>query len=105
MNVLHNFNIKEREKIMNKTEFYEAVAKSAGESKVVTAKILAAHNQVIMKMLKKGETVQDTGFGTWSPVKRSARNGRNPATGKTIKIAACKAPKFKAGKVLKDALR
>ena len=90
---------------MNKTEYYEAVAKLAGESKVTTAKVLSASKQVIVKMLKKNESIQDTGFGTWAVSKRSARTGRNPATGKTIKIAACKAPKFKAGKVLKDALK
>lgn len=90
---------------MNKTEFYDAVAKAAGVSKVTTASVLSAQKQVIAKMLKKNESIQDTGFGTWSVAKRSARTGRNPSTGKTIKIAACKAPKFKAGKVLKDALK
>ena len=90
---------------MNKTEFIEAVAKFSGESKVTTAKVWSASKQVIIKALKKNETIQDTGWGTWSVSKRSARNGRNPATGKAIKIAACKAPKFKAGKVLKDALK
>jgi len=90
---------------MNKTEYRKAVAQTAGVSEVVAAKVLAASQQVIVKKLKKGEMIQDTGWGTWSVAKRSARNGRNPATGKTIKIAACKAPKFKAGKVLKDALK
>ena len=90
---------------MNKTEYIEAVAKFAGVSKAEAAKVFSASCEVITKALKKGDSVQWTGFGTWSVAKRSARNGRNPATGKTIKIAACKAPKFKAGKVLKDTLK
>jgi DNA-binding protein HU-beta len=55
--------------------------------------------------LKKGEAVQITGFGSFDIVKRAARKGRNPATGKEIKIAASKAPRFKAGKLLKDAVK
>ena len=90
---------------MNKTEYIEAVAKWAGVSKAETAKVVSASIEVITKALKKGDSVQLTGFGTWSVTKRAARNGRNPSTGKTIKIAACKAPKFKAGKVLKDTLK
>ena len=90
---------------MNKTEYIEAVAKWAGVSKSETAKVVSASLEVITKALKKGDSVQLTGFGTWSVTKRAARNGRNPSTGKTIKIAACKAPKFKAGKVLKDTLK
>ena len=54
--------------------------------------------------LKKGEKVQLVGFGTFEVSERAAREGRNPQTGKTMKIEACKAPKFKAGKALKDAI-
>lgn len=90
---------------MNKTEYVEAVAKKAGASKAAVAQVLAAEIDVITKALKKGETVQITGFGSYSVAKRSARKGRNPATGKEIKIAACKTPKFKAGKVLKNAVK
>ena len=54
--------------------------------------------------LKEGEKVQLVGFGTFEVSERAAREGRNPQTGKTMKIAACKAPKFKAGKALKDAV-
>ena len=90
---------------MNKTEYVEAVAKVAGVSKAEVTKVLTAEIATITKALKKGETVQITGFGSYSVAKRAARNGRNPATGKTIKIAACKAPKFKAGALLKKAVK
>ena len=90
---------------MNKTEYVEAVAKSAGVTKAEAAKVIAASIEVITKSLKKGNAVQLTGFGTFEVVKRAARKGRNPATGKEIKIAASKAPKFKAGKVLKDSIK
>ena len=90
---------------MNKTEYVEAVAKAAGTTKADAAKIIAAGIEVITKSLKKGNSVQITGFGTFDVIKRAARKGRNPATGKEMKIAASKAPKFKAGKVLKDAVK
>ncbi|MBP5352377.1 MAG: HU family DNA-binding protein [Alphaproteobacteria bacterium] len=90
---------------MNKTEFVDAVAKASGLTKTDTTKAVAAAIEVITKSLKKGTPVQITGFGTFDVVKRAARTGHNPATGKTIKIAASKAPKFKAGKVLKDAVK
>lgn len=60
---------------------------------------------VVTKALKKGESVQITGFGTFEVAKRAARKGRNPATGKEIKIPASKAPKFKAGAVLKKSCK
>ena len=90
---------------MNKTEYVEAVAKAAGTTKAKAAKVVAASIEVITKSLKKGNSVQITGFGTFDVIKRAARKGRNPATGKEMKIAASKAPKFKAGKVLKDAVK
>ena len=90
---------------MNKTEFVDAVAKASGLTKTDTTKAVSAAIEVITKALKKGTPVQITGFGTFDVVKRAARTGHNPATGKTIKIAASKAPKFKAGKVLKDAVK
>ena len=90
---------------MNKTEFVDAVAKASGLTKADTTKAVAAFIEVITKSLKKGIAVQITGFGTFDVVKRAARTGHNPATGKAIKIAASKAPKFKAGKVLKDSLK
>ena len=90
---------------MNKTEYVEAVAKAAGITKAEATKVVAASIDVITKSLKKGNAVQITGFGTFDVIKRAARKGRNPATGKEMKIAASKAPKFKAGKVLKDAVK
>ena len=90
---------------MNKTEFVEAIAKTAGLTKADAARAVEAAIEVVTKALKKGETVQITGFGTFSVAKRAARKGRNPATGKEIKIAASKAPKFKAGAVLKKAVK
>ena len=90
---------------MNKTEYVDAIAKVAGVTKAEAAKVVAAEIAVITKALKKGETVQITGFGSYSVAKRAARKGRNPATGKEIKIAASKAPKFKAGKALRDAVK
>ena len=90
---------------MNKTEYVDAVAAAAGVTKAEAAKVVAASLEVITKALKKGNSVQLTGFGTFEVTKRAARTGRNPATGKEIKIAASKAPKFKAGKALKDAVK
>ena len=90
---------------MNKTEFVDAVAKQADASKAATAQVINSAIEVITKALKKGEAVQITGFGSFDVVKRAARKGRNPATGKEIKIAASKAPRFKAGKVLKDSIK
>ena len=66
---------------------------------------MAAEQAVTTKSLKKGEPVQLTGYMTITTGKRAARNGRNPATGKTIKIAARKVVKIKAGKALKDAVK
>ena len=90
---------------MNKTEYIEAVAKVAGVSKAVAAEVVAAGVEVVTKALKKGDAVQLTGFGTFAVAKRGARTGRNPATGKAIKIPASKTPKFKAGAVLKKAVK
>ena len=90
---------------MNKTEFVANVAKTAGVTKAEVSKVLAAGIAVITKALKKGDTVQIIGFGSYSVAKRAARKGRNPATGKEIKIPASKAPKFKAGKALRDAVK
>ena len=67
-------------------------------------KALKAFVDVVTEQLKEGEKVQLVGFGTFEVSERAAREGRNPQTGKTMKIAACKAPKFKAGKALKDAV-
>ena len=90
---------------MNKTEFVKAVAKEAKVSAAAAAAVVAAAQSVVTKAVKKGDTVQLTGFVTFGVAKRAARNGRNPATGKTIKIAARKVVKVKAGKALRDAVK
>lgn len=89
---------------MNKTELIAAVAEQAEISKKDSEKALKAFVDVVTEQLKAGEKVQLVGFGTFEVSERAAREGRNPQTGKTMKIAACKAPKFKAGKALKDAI-
>ena len=87
---------------MNKTELVAAIADQAGITKKDAEKAVKAFTDVVTKQLKKGEKI--VGFGTFEVVKRAAREGRNPQTGKAMKIKASKAPKFKAGKALKDAL-
>lgn len=87
---------------MNKAELIAAIAENAEISKKDAEKALKAFTDVVTKELKKGEKVQMVGFGTFEVSVRAAREGRNPATNKTIKIPASKAPKFKAGKALKD---
>ena len=89
---------------MNKTELVAAVAEQADISKKDAEKVLKAFVDVVTEEMKKGEKVQLVGFGTFEVSERAAREGRNPQTGKTMKIEACKAPKFKAGKAIKDAV-
>ena len=89
---------------MNKTEFIAAVAEKAEISKKDSEKALKAFVVVVAELLKAGDKVQLVGFGTFEVSERAAREGRNPQTGETMTIAACKAPKFKAGKALKDAI-
>ena len=89
---------------MNKTEFISAITEKAELSKKDAEKVLKAFVDVVTEEMKKGEKVQLVGFGTFEVSERAAREGRNPQTGKTMKIEACKAPKFKAGKALKDAV-
>ena len=89
---------------MNKTELVAAMAEQAGVSKKDAEKTLKAFTDVVAGELKKGGKVQLVGFGTFEVSERAARDGRNPQTGKVMKIAASKAPKFKAGKALKDEL-
>ena len=89
---------------MNKTELVAAMADAAEISKKDAEKALKAFTDVVADELKKGGKVQLVGFGTFEVSERAAREGRNPQTGETMKIEACKAPKFKAGKALKDAV-
>ena len=89
---------------MNKTELIAAIADQAELSKKDSQKALKAFVDVVTDELKKEHKVQVVGFGTFEVSMRAEREGRNPQTGETMKIAACKAPKFKAGKALKDAI-
>ena len=89
---------------MNKTEFVAAIAEEAGISKTDAAKAVKAFTDVVVEEMKKGEKIQLVGFGTFEVSEIPAREGRNPRTGETMTIAASKAPKFKAGKALKDSI-
>ena len=89
---------------MNKTELVAALAEKAEVSKKDAELVLHAFTDTVTEELAKGEKIQLVGFGTFEVSERAARTGRNPQTGKTMKIKASKAPKFKAGKALKDAV-
>ncbi|PTN11575.1 HU family DNA-binding protein [Nitrosomonas aestuarii] len=88
---------------MNKTELIEAIATRSKTTKAQTAEILNGMLEVVQKTLAGGNNVQLVGFGTFSVTQRASREGRNPATGKTMTIPAKKVVKFKAGKTLSDA--
>ena len=90
---------------MTKAELVAKVAKDAKTTKAAAGKSLDAVIEGITKALKKGDRVTLVGFGTFSVSKRKARTGRNPQTGKPIKIAARKVAKFKAGSELKKAVK
>lgn len=90
---------------MNKSELIAAVADKSDLSKADAGKAVDAFVEVITKALKKNDKVSLVGFGTFAIRKRAARQGRNPKTGATLKIAASKNPSFKAGKALKDAVK
>ncbi|WP_099469581.1 HU family DNA-binding protein [Konateibacter massiliensis] len=87
---------------MNKAELVAAIAEKTELSKKDSEKALKAFVDVVTEELTKGEKIQLVGFGTFEVAERAAREGRNPQTGAVMKIAASKAPKFKAGKALKD---
>lgn len=87
---------------MNKTELIASVAQKAELTKKDAEKAVKAVFDTVAEELAKGENVQVIGFGTFEVRERSAREGRNPQTGKAITIAASKSPAFKAGKQLKE---
>ncbi|MGH9339951.1 MAG: HU family DNA-binding protein [Acidobacteriota bacterium] len=99
----HNTNQRRRE--MNKGELVEAISKEAKISRSQAQDALDAFVNNVQKSLKKGQKVTLVGFGTFATSKRAARTGRNPQTGKPIKIAAKKVAKFTAGKSLKDSIQ
>ncbi len=90
---------------MNKSELVAAMAAKADLSKKDAELALNALTDAVSDALKKGDKVTLVGFGTFETRARAAREGRNPQTGATIKIAASKVPAFKAGKALKDAVK
>ena len=87
---------------MNKAELIEAMAAKSGLTKKNAEAALNAFVETVGEQLVKGDKVSLVGFGTFEVSERAAREGRNPQTGETMQIAAAKAPKFKAGKALKD---
>ena len=89
---------------MTKADLVDAIAAGSNLKKSDSAKVLESIIDAVQGALKKGEEVRLTGFGTFSVRKRSAREGRNPMTGKKIKIAAKKVPVFKTGKAFKEAV-
>ncbi len=89
---------------MNKTELIAAIAEKSGISKKDADKALAAFIETVTEQLKAGDKIQLVGFGTFEVRARGERTGLNPRTKETIKIAASKAPVFKAGKSFKDAI-
>jgi len=89
---------------MNKAELIDAVASSADLSKSSATQAVDAVVDTITESLRSGDSVTLVGFGTFEVRARAARTGRNPQTGEEIQIKASKAPAFKAGKALKDAV-
>lgn len=90
---------------MNKSELIAGMAADSGLSKVDAERALNAFMGQVEKALKAGDKVQLTGFGSFEIKERAERIGRNPQTGAEVKIPASKAPVFKAGKSLKDAVQ
>jgi len=90
--------------MMNKSDLIAAVAAKTGETKKNAEASINAVVDVVAETLAKGDKIQLVGFGSFEVRSRAARKGRNPQTGKEMKIAAKKAPVFKAGKALKDAV-
>jgi len=89
---------------MNKTELIAAIAAGSGLTKKDSEKALRAFEEAVTDELVKGGKVQLVGFGTFDVADRAAREGRNPQTGDAMPIPASKAPRFKVGKALKDAV-
>jgi DNA-binding protein HU-beta len=94
--------IQRRNFVMNKAELIAAMSEKTELSRKDAEKALKAFTDVVTEELKKGEKIQLVGFGTFEVSERAARTGRNPQSGEEMVIPASKAPKFKAGKALKD---
>ena len=89
---------------MNKTELISSMAAKSGLTKKDSERALKAFEEAVTETLVAGGKVQLVGFGTFDVAERAAREGRNPQTGDPMKIAASKAPRFKVGKALRDAV-
>ncbi|MDR5614300.1 HU family DNA-binding protein [Arsenophonus sp.] len=89
---------------MNKTEVINQIAEKTNLTKKDSEKVLNAFIETVTEALKAGDDVQLVGFGSFQVKQRAAREGRNPQTGKALKIAATNVPSFKAGKTLKEAV-
>ncbi len=89
---------------MTKQELIDIVSEKGGLTKKETGAVLDIILDTITESMKRGEKVALVGFGTFEAKTRKAREGRNPATGETIQIAARTVPSFKAGRALKEAL-
>jgi len=89
---------------MNRQELIEALATKTGSTKTDAERSVAALLEIVTATLTKGDRVALVGFGTFEVRRRAARNGRNPATGESIKLKATNAPAFKAGATLKAAV-
>ena len=90
---------------MNKAELITAVAQAANINKADAERVITAFADTVQAVLKNGGSVTLVGFGTFATGQRAEREGRNPATGEAITIAAAKTVKFKAGKTLKDSIQ
>ncbi len=86
---------------MNKTQLFDKIAANTGLKKVSVAKVMNTAFEVLEETLKTGDNVTISGFGSFRVVERAARNGKNPQTGKTIKIPAKKVVRFRPGKTLR----
>lgn len=90
---------------MNKAKLVDHIASKTGLTKKSVSDVLESLMDGVMATVKKGDTVTLTGFGTFKASKRSARTGRNPQTGASIKIPARTVPVFKAGKAFRDMVK
>jgi DNA-binding protein HU-beta len=90
---------------MNKTQLVDGLSQQTQLTKTTVEEVINATLDLIKKSVKKGEDVTLVGFGTFTKTKRKARSGRNPQTGKEIKIPAMTVPRFRPGKEFKESLR
>jgi DNA-binding protein HU-beta len=89
---------------MNQSDLADAVADATGTGKAEAARVVEAVLDAVRNGLRRGEKVAISGFGSFEPSRREARQGRNPRTGEAVEIAASTTVRFKPGKGLKDAL-